>query len=184
VRIIKKKTYCTVNPVESSSIPVGPGLLEKHQGSAQMIFEILLQSTHPHNFKELGHSHHTCSDFVTLFPPLRPPFLRYINSLIAMISPKSDLHQSAVHLAEESSDEEAMSDEHSMTETSGKESHASSTSGELSIGRQETKAVNRSKLVVYLALLVAAAAMGTATYFYMAMEEQDDFESEVRNICS
>jgi hypothetical protein len=44
--------------------------------------------------------------------------------------------------------------------------------------------VNRSKLVVYLALLIAAAAMGTATYFYMAIEEQDDFESEVRNICS
>jgi hypothetical protein len=104
-----------------------------------------------------------------------------------MISPKIGI-RNPVHQADEhelSDEEEAMStEEHSMTETSGKESHASSTSGELSIGRQETKAVNRSKLVVYLALLVAAAAMGTATYFYMAMEEQDDFESEVRNICS
>jgi hypothetical protein len=104
-----------------------------------------------------------------------------------MISPKIGI-RNPVHQADEhelSDEEEAMStEEHSLSETSGKDSHASSDTSQSSIGRQETTAVNRSKLVVYLALLIAAAAMGTATYFYMAIEEQDDFESEVRNICS
>jgi hypothetical protein len=48
----------------------------------------------------------------------------------------------------------------------------------------ETKSVNRSRLFVYLAILVTAAAAVTTTYFFMSGEEQDDFESEVRNICS
>jgi hypothetical protein len=76
-----------------------------------------------------------------------------------------------------------MSDEHSSTtETSARDGAASITSGGTPIGQHETKAVNRSKFIVYLVLFVAAAAASTATYFFMAIEEQDDFESEVRTI--
>jgi hypothetical protein len=90
-------------------------------------------------------------------------------------------HQESVHAAEESSDEEAMSDEHSATETSAREASTSSSATPI-IGQQETKAVNRSKSLVYLVLLVSAAAAGTATYFFLSIEEQDDFESEVSDV--
>jgi len=43
---------------------------------------------------------------------------------------------------------------------------------------QETKAVNRSKILVYLALLLAAGAVGALTYFFTSREEQQDFERE------
>jgi hypothetical protein len=90
-------------------------------------------------------------------------------------------HQQPVHAAEECFDEEAMSDEHSSTETSAKEASTSSHASPI-IGQQETKAVNRSKSLVYLVLLVVAAASGTATYFFLSVEEQDDFEFEVSNV--
>lgn len=85
-----------------------------------------------------------------------------------------------VKLAEYSSnEEEAMCIEHSISEASSKASAASS---ESVIAQDETTAVNRSKCVVYLVLLITAAAMGTAAYFYVSKGEQKDFESEVRNV--
>jgi hypothetical protein len=81
-----------------------------------------------------------------------------------------------------SDEEEGMSDEHSMTETSAKGSVASATSNDSVIAQDETSAVNRSKIVVYLVLLVTAAAVGTATYFFVSKEEHDDFETEVRYV--
>jgi hypothetical protein len=85
--------------------------------------------------------------------------------------------QTPMQMVEDPSDEEAMSDGHSTTENSFKD--ASDSSSATPIGQHETKAVNRSKILVYLVLLVAAAAAGTATFFLMSIEEQDDFESEV-----
>jgi hypothetical protein len=84
---------------------------------------------------------------------------------------------------EESSgdEEDSKSDEHSSTETSAKEASIASSATPV-LAHQETKAVNRSKSLVYLVLLVAAAAAATATYFFLAIEEQDDFESEVSNV--
>jgi hypothetical protein len=101
---------------------------------------------------------------------------------VAMISP-SMAHQEPVHLVEESSgdEEDSKSDEHSSTETSAKEASIASSATPV-LAHQETKAVNRSKSLVYLVLLVAAAAAATATYFFLAIEEQDDFESEVSNV--
>jgi hypothetical protein len=111
----------------------------------------------------------------------RYPLLQHNHSLITMNSP--GINQ-PVNLAEEHSDEEEamVNDEHSLTETSGKDSSTSGTSSESSIAHDETSAVNRSKVLVYLVLLITAAAVGTATYFFVAKEEQDDFESEVRNV--
>jgi hypothetical protein len=99
-----------------------------------------------------------------------------------MISP-SMAHQEPVHLVEESSndEEDSKSDEHSSTETSAKEASVASSATPV-LAHQETKAVNRSKSLVYLVLLVAAAAAATATYFFLAIEEQNDFETEVSNV--
>jgi hypothetical protein len=49
------------------------------------------------------------------------------------------------------------------------------------IVENETKAVNKSKILVYFSLLVAAAVMAASTYFFMSLGEQDDFQSEVRS---
>jgi glycerol uptake facilitator-like aquaporin len=49
----------------------------------------------------------------------------------------------------------------------------------LSIARAETRAVNRSKVMVLLVIAIAAAACGTATYFFTSAEEEDNFHSEV-----
>ena len=49
------------------------------------------------------------------------------------------------------------------------------------LGHKETRAVNRSKFLVYLALLLAAAGIGTATYFIARRGESDGFESDVRD---
>jgi hypothetical protein len=81
-----------------------------------------------------------------------------------------------------SDEEEGMSDEHSMTETSAKDSVATATSNDSVIAQDETSAVNRSKILVYLVLLITATAVGTATYFFLSKEEHDDFESEVRYV--
>jgi hypothetical protein len=47
--------------------------------------------------------------------------------------------------------------------------------------QQETVAVNRSKLLVYMALLLAAA-LGTTAYVYTSREEKKVFYSEVRRV--
>jgi hypothetical protein len=50
----------------------------------------------------------------------------------------------------------------------------------ISIARAETKAVNRSKIVVLAVIAIAATACGAATYFFTKSEEEDDFHSQVR----
>jgi hypothetical protein len=45
--------------------------------------------------------------------------------------------------------------------------------------RSETKLVNRSKLLVYLALLCAAAAVCAATYIFLSNDEENTMAAEV-----
>ena len=47
------------------------------------------------------------------------------------------------------------------------------------VAEKEQKAVNASKCIMILCLLVVAAALSTATYFVLKAEEQDDFEAQV-----
>jgi hypothetical protein len=49
----------------------------------------------------------------------------------------------------------------------------------LNIARAETKAVNRSKVVVLVVIAIAATAFGRATYLFTKDEEEDDFRSQV-----
>ena len=52
------------------------------------------------------------------------------------------------------------------------------------LAKNETRQVNRSKLLVYLALLLAAAGVGTAAYFFVYNQEKAEFEREVRILCT
>lgn len=48
------------------------------------------------------------------------------------------------------------------------------------LAKEETRWVNRSKLVVFLALALAAATVGALAYVLTSNEEEDDFKGEVR----
>jgi uncharacterized protein HemX len=65
------------------------------------------------------------------------------------------------------------------TTTNNESENAPSTTTEISIARAETKFVKRSKWVVYLVLLLAAGAMGTATYIFTSNQEENQFEHDV-----
>ena len=78
-----------------------------------------------------------------------------------------------------------------ITESSSSESLSLSTPDELDhdpsssssvLGKKETRAVGRSKVLVYVALLIAAAAVGISTFFLLRKSEKDLFESEVSQV--
>ena len=88
-------------------------------------------------------------------------------------------------LTEESSvsseDFEASSQsDRTSTNADGTERASSSHEGDFLVGKTETRAVNWSKGIVYLVILLAAAGIGTATYLFTSKEEENDFENEVR----
>jgi hypothetical protein len=62
------------------------------------------------------------------------------------------------------------------TLSSGQEPASDSSSG----ADHETKAVNCSKMLVHLALLLAGVVVGVATYFFVASQEEENFEVDVR----
>jgi hypothetical protein len=96
------------------------------------------------------------------------------------MSTKKMVIQQSVHLEEENSDDDSMSDA-STTDHSLRDA-ASTPSSEEGIAENETKAVNLSKMLVYKILLITGAALGTGMYFFLSGSEQDDFESQVRYV--
>lgn len=97
-----------------------------------------------------------------------------------MLKGKSSLAEEALSgmdngiIVEES--EKSSSDEDPTTTNN---SDKRSTTSEDTFVHQETKQVNRSKLFVYLALILAAAAVGVLTYMFTSREETNDFHVEV-----
>jgi hypothetical protein len=85
--------------------------------------------------------------------------------------------QQPVQMGSDHSDEDSMSDD-STTEHSLKDSD--STPSDPVHG--ETRAVNFSKMLVYVILLVTGVALGVGMYFFLSNKEQDDFESQVRRV--
>jgi hypothetical protein len=72
------------------------------------------------------------------------------------------------------------SDEYSSShESSEAQTVASSTAD--NIAQKENEALNRSKCLVYLVLLLAALAVGLTTFFFTSNTEQDDFRNGVRH---
>jgi uncharacterized protein HemX len=99
-------------------------------------------------------------------------------------------NQSTADSGDQDSSQSSVDEEEHIASKSGT-SDKEESAGEMAEGRveplaqQETIAVNRSKLLVYMALLLAAA-LGTVAYVYTSREEKKTFESEVRRvrICS
>jgi hypothetical protein len=84
-----------------------------------------------------------------------------------------------VQMGEDSSDEDSMSDD-STTDHSLKDSEDSTPSAASNdLVKDETKAVNFSKMLVYKILLVTGVALGVGMYFFLSGKEQDDFENQV-----
>jgi hypothetical protein len=66
-----------------------------------------------------------------------------------------------------------------QTNNTGNDTQGSNDSS-LSLAREETNAVNRSKVLVLAVIAIAATACGTATYLFTTSGEKDDFSSAVR----
>ena len=64
--------------------------------------------------------------------------------------------------------------------THGSTSGSSDTPIAAKIGQAETKAVNRSKSVVYLSLFCFAIAAAGATWYFVDKQQDDEFKAEVR----
>ena len=84
-----------------------------------------------------------------------------------------------------SSDDESLSSEetpsHSSTsDPSSSQNLQKNESPKVSLSHNETKAVNRSKILVYVALVFCAITIGTSTYFIARGAEVQNFEDAVR----
>ena len=83
-----------------------------------------------------------------------------------------------------SSDEDESSEEtrsySSSDPSSSQNVHNKNDAEKVSLSHDETKAVNRSKILVYIALVVCAVVTGTTTYYVAHMAEVQNFEDAVR----
>jgi hypothetical protein len=70
----------------------------------------------------------------------------------------------------------SLSDPSQSNNTNGR-SDGSTSNG--SFTKHETKVVNRTKVLVYISLLLAGGAISVAAYFFAKNKEQSDFEAEV-----
>ena len=86
---------------------------------------------------------------------------------------------------EESSDDSVSSEEapsnSSTSDPSSSQTVHKTDSLKVSLSHNETKAVNRSKILVYIALVFCAITIGTSTYFIAHQAEVQNFDDAVRN---
>jgi hypothetical protein len=97
--------------------------------------------------------------------------------------PKQDTMNDNEEFKHERDHQSLSSDSASLSSGTGTETNNTgevSNDSSISIARAETKAVNRSKIVVLVVIAIAATACGAATYFFTKSEEEDDFHSQVR----
>ena len=88
--------------------------------------------------------------------------------------------QTTMPRKEEEDEEEDIDDSSSVESTTSLVEEGNSSNEALA--KKETNAVARSKLLVYLALLVAASAVAFTIFYVMTQEENEDFESQVRRV--
>ena len=87
-------------------------------------------------------------------------------------------------LSVSSSDESLSSEEtpsnSSTSDPSSSQNPQKNEAPKVSLSHNETKAVNRSKILVYIALVVCAVTIGTSTYFIAHGAEVQNFEDALR----
>jgi hypothetical protein len=81
-------------------------------------------------------------------------------------------------MSESSSDDDHLTV--SVESLHGAESSDASASNNNKSAENYNQAVNRSKILVYIAILIAAAGVGTATWFILEEEEAVWYRDEVR----
>jgi len=67
------------------------------------------------------------------------------------------------------------------TDTEGDRTNSKATESSFNLARSETRAVNRSKMLVIAAIVVAAGVVGGMVFHVIDSEEQHLFVAEVRN---
>jgi hypothetical protein len=83
-------------------------------------------------------------------------------------------------MVEESSQSDVdSSDDATTTRNTSGDQEGSTSSSQVKIGKEETTAVNRSKTIVYVCLIIFSIATSMATYVFVASEENSDFEMAV-----
>ena len=81
-------------------------------------------------------------------------------------------------------DESSSMDDPSTTNSSGTGPSDCKKESEPELAQEETKAVNRSKWLVYGVLLIAAVSVGTYLFTFLRDEEEKDFETKVSKYTS
>ena len=80
---------------------------------------------------------------------------------------------------DESDNASVASQSRSATSTTNARDPERHSESSFNVGREETKAVKRSKILVFVFIAFAAVASGAATYMFTRNSEVDNFETEV-----
>ena len=93
-----------------------------------------------------------------------------------------DLGRVTTEDSSESSEGAVHRDDGPMDEGSSSNGHSTQTSesSNLQIAKEETKAVVRSKVGVYVVLALLALATAAGTWYYVRQDETNEFEHQVR----
>ena len=83
--------------------------------------------------------------------------------------------------SEHLSSEESVTPSYSSSDPSSPQKLQKGDTPQVSLSHNETKAVNRSKILVYVSLVVCAVITGTSTYFIAHQAEVQNFEAAVSN---
>lgn len=83
---------------------------------------------------------------------------------------------------EQSSVASESSDDGMSTESPHTQTQRSESTKEEPLTLRETVAVNRSKVLVYIAIVLAACAVGFLTYYFTSSEERADFQRSVSTV--
>jgi hypothetical protein len=121
--------------------------------------------------------------FIYLRPSTAPSVILSISHQAIQSEPKEDTMSGNDEFEHEKDNRSLSSESASLSSGTGTDTNHTgevSNASSISITRAETKAVNRSKIIVLAVIAIAATACGAATYFFTKSEEEDDFHSQVR----
>lgn len=92
---------------------------------------------------------------------------------------RQDSCSCSISESEEDDDEVSGKGPEESSTTTDNNPSSSSTEKDEQMAKEETRAVNRSKLLVYGAIVLAATAVGAFWYIFLSNGETEDFETQV-----
>ena len=103
------------------------------------------------------------------------------DSMVSSTMDVLDEGDSSSSSSESVSSEESVTPSYSSSDPSSSQNLQKKDSVKVSLSHHETKAVNRSKILVYISLVLCAVVTGTTTYFIAHQAEVHNYENAVRN---